>query len=337
MLRCIDLAKWGAMYTSPNPQVGSVIVYRGKIIGEGFHSKVGGPHAEVEAIRSVADPDLLKESTLYVNLEPCSHHGRTPPCADLIVENKIPRVVVANEDPNPSVSGKGLEHLRASSVDVMTGVCAQEAEAINRPFFHQQLVGRPYYKAKWARTSDGFMGRQEGSEKSSHISSDLANRWVHQLRAESDAILVGSGTANADDPLLTTRLVDGPDPVRVVLDPNGELRSDLRMFKDGGANIVVSNVDKEEGNTLFVDANENIYDVLDRVLMERDLVKILVEGGAHTLRELERAGRMDEALEIIAPMTWGNGLKAPKVAGKPTRNYEFGPDRANQYLKPVLE
>jgi len=337
MLRCIDLAKRGAMYTSPNPQVGSVIVYRDKIIGEGFHSKVGGPHAEVEAIRSVADPELLKESTLYVNLEPCSHHGRTPPCADLIVENKIPRVVVANEDPNPSVSGKGIEHLRTSGVHVMTGVCAQEAEAINRPFFHQQLLGRPYYQAKWARTSDGFMGRPQDSEESRHISSEVANRWVHQLRAESDAILVGVGTANADDPSLTTRLVDGPDAVRVVIDPNGKLRSDLRMFNVGGENIVLSNVYKKEGNTHFVEVNEDLYEVLDRVLLERDLIKVLVEGGAHTLRELERAGRMDEAVEIVAPLNWGNGLKAPIVTSELHRSYEFGQDQANHYLKPVLE
>lgn len=337
MLRCIDLAKRGAMYTSPNPQVGSVVVHEGVIVGEGYHSKLGAPHAEVEAIRSVSDANVLKKSTLYVNLEPCSHHGRTPPCADLILEHKIPRVVVANVDPNPSVSGKGLERLRSNGVEVITGVCEAQATTINRPFFHHQIHGRPYYLAKWARTADGFMGRLEGSSGSRRISSDIADRWVHQLRAESDAILIGSRTANLDDPLLTTRLVDGPAPIRVIIDPQGDLRDDLRLFQDKGRNIVLGNESKIEGNTEFLRAETDLFLQLDQLLLDNELIKILVEGGAETLVRLYKAGRMDECVEIISPNEWTEGIPAPIVKGEIQGVFDFGPDRAFKYLNPELE
>lgn len=338
MLRCIDLALRGAMFTSPNPQVGSVIVSDGKVIGEGYHQRCGGPHAEVEAIHSVKESELLLKSTLYVNLEPCSHHGKTPPCADLIIEKKIPRVVVANVDPNPMVSGKGIERLRNHGVEVTEGICAAEAEAINRPFFVHHRLNRPYYLAKWARTADGFMGRLPGSADSPRITSGPANRLVHQLRAESDAILVGSRTANQDDPALNTRLVKGPSPLRIIVDPLGELRDELRLLHDGLPNIILSNESKQVGNSTYVQVSpsDDLYTQLDKTLLERDLVKILVEGGAHTLNELARSGRMDECIEITAPVNWLEGVKAPTLKGLPIEEFDLGADHARRYLYPEV-
>ena len=219
MRRCLQLASLGRGHVSPNPMVGAVVVHRGQIIGEGYHRCYGQPHAEVNAINSVRDAGLLPECTLYVSLEPCSHYGKTPPCADLIVQKKIPRVVVGCLDPFPKVSGQGVARLREAGVEVVTGVLEEECKALNRTFMTCQIDERPFVTLKWAQSRDGYIDRiRKPGEPAIRISDDVSSVWVHRLRAEADAILVGTNTAVADNPSLTTRLWYGRSPLRIVLD-----------------------------------------------------------------------------------------------------------------------
>ncbi|MFT5512783.1 MAG: diaminohydroxyphosphoribosylaminopyrimidine deaminase, partial [Bacteroidia bacterium] len=206
MQRCIELASNAKAHVHPNPMVGCVIVCDNKIIGEGYHKNYGNAHAEVKAIASVQDKNKLTLSTLYVNLEPCAHHGKTPPCTDLIIQHKIPHVVISNVDPHEKVAGKGIQKLIDAGVTVTKNVCTEEGASLNRSFFTYHKEKRPYIILKWAETADGFIGlTSETTNQKNAISNDLANRYVHQLRAESGAIFVGTNTAIVDNPSLTTR------------------------------------------------------------------------------------------------------------------------------------
>ena len=320
MKRCFELARKGHPLTYPNPLVGSVIVHHDTIIGEGYHTGYGNPHAEVEAIHAVKDKSLLSESTLYVNLEPCSHHGKTPPCADLIIKHKIPRVVISNLDPHDKVAGQGIARLRDSGIDVHTGILEEDGAILNRRFMTFHSKHRPYIVLEWAETHDGFMGRDPNdTNHSKSISNDLANIYVHQLRAESAAIFVGTTTAIADNPSLTTRLVKGKNPLRVILDLDGKLPTTHTIFVDGEPTLVLGK-NRDIANAVFEPASstDTIFDVLTNALMSRHIDQVLIEGGANILNQCIKQDYWDEIHVLTSNDKWGSGIKAPELLGLET-------------------
>ena len=299
MWRCIQLAKCGAVGAPPNPMVGAVIVHNGKIIGEGYHRRCGGPHAEVNAIRSVRDESLLQDSTIYVSLEPCSHYGKTPPCADLIIGKRIPRVVVGCMDPFAKVNGQGIRKLRDAGIEVEVGVLEKECLELNRRFitFHQQH--RPWVMLKWAQSEDGFMdAERESDTEPVKFSSPFTHTLVHQLRAMNQAIMVGTKTVLMDNPTLTTRLWDGPDALRVTIDRKGVLPESVHL-KDGKVPTVIYN-------------HGNLKEILDD-LYKRGIQSLMVEGGAQLLQHFIDEGLWDEARIEIAPFSLNGGVSAPRM------------------------
>lgn len=321
MQRCLEIAWLGAGYTAPNPMVGCVIVHRGKIIGEGYHMEYGGPHAEVHAIRSVSHPELLRESTLYVNLEPCSHFGKTPPCADLILQSKIPRVVIGTMDPNEEVSGRGIEKLRSGGVLVETGILQEECRWVNRQFFTWHEKKRPHVILKWAQTTDGFIDalREPGQPvQPVWISNELSRRLVHKYRTEVSSILIGTNTALNDNPSLTVRSWSGKSPLRLVIDRRGILPGNLNVF-DGTVPTLVfteQETDSKPGvefvNTRF--ESDSIARILSE-LYQRKVQSVLVEGGAYTLQQFIDSELWDEARIFSGGGIFGAGTRAPRIAG----------------------
>lgn len=301
MLRCLELAKKGRYNTSPNPRVGCVIVSSDQqILGEGYHEVFGGPHAEVNAIRSVSSNQNLSNSTLYVNLEPCSHFGKTPPCANLIIEMKIGRVVIGMQDPNPKVMGNGIRLLRDAGVEVITGVEENACRDLNKRFvwFHEK--GSPYIVLKWAQSLDGFIGI-EGQRLP--ISGSLSNQIVHEWRAEEQAILIGKNTALHDNPSLTVRHVKGRNPIRIVLCRENSLPSNLEIFTDGNPTYILHLHD------------ENMFEELSSFCREKQILSILVEGGRYTLQKMIDAGWWNEARIITnQQMKLNKGIHAPKLS-----------------------
>ena len=330
MQRALQIARLGEGKVAPNPLVGCVLVHpEHGIIGEGWHQIFGGPHAEVNAIRSVQNEEWLRESTAYVTLEPCSHFGKTPPCADLLIEHRIPKVVICNTDPNPLVAGKGIEKLRSAGIEVHTGILEKEGAQLNRFFFTTFIKKRPFITLKWAQTSDGFIAREDGSSK--WISSAESRLRVHKWRAEHQAILVGSGTLRTDDPLLTVRSWKGKSPVRVVLDPDLKLPSHLNVFSDPAAETWILNQIKEElaGHLHFKRLNPlgfTLADVLDH-LRKDGIQSLFVEGGSRMLQSFIDAGFWDEAFVFKSDMAFGTGIKAPFLQNQPVISLErSGPD-----------
>lgn len=321
MQRCLQLAGCGAGSTSPNPMVGAVIVCDGRIIGEGYHIRAGEPHAEVNAVASVSDADrsLLSRSTMYVSLEPCSHYGKTPPCCDMIIAHGIARVVVGSADPNVLVSGAGIERMRAAGIDVVVGVLEEECLRLNRAFFTSQVCKRPYVTLKWAQSSDGYIDLLRDGGAAVKISSPVSQVAVHKLRAHYDAILVGRHTALLDNPSLDIRHWAGRAPLRLVIDKNGTLPADLKMF-DGVLPTIVYTACEKEGKF-----GKNIEQVvldfsaplLPRILEHLHSLKInslLVEGGATVLQSFLDAGLWDEArVEVNPALELGDGVVAPSV------------------------
>lgn len=321
MERCLQLAHNGESTCSPNPMVGAVIVKDQKIIGEGWHMKSGLPHAEPNAIKSVRDQDMLKGATLYVSLEPCSHYGKTPPCADLIIKKNIRRVVVGTLDINPLVAGRGIKKLREAGIDVAVGVEQKACIELNRRFFTFHSRKRPYVILKWAQTADGFIDyrRKAGSdEKPLGISSDFTGMLVHNLRSECDVVLVGSRTAILDNPKLNVRDWYGRNPVRSVIDRNLCLPNDLNIMDNTGNTIVFT--EKEAMNTpsiSYVRINSGdgfISQILD-VLYKKDLHTLLVEGGKTLLSMFLKAGIWDEIRIETSLLEIGNGITAPQMEG----------------------
>jgi len=316
MRRALELAELGRGQVAPNPLVGCVITYKGKIIGEGWHQVYGEAHAEVNAVNSVADKSLLPQATAYVTLEPCAHHGKTPPCANMLVREGVGKVVVALEDPNPLVGGKGLTILRDGGVEVVTGVLREEARSQNRKFLTRQLTQRPYLVLKWAQTADGFIARENGDSK--WISNGQARQWVHRWRAEEPAILVGSQTVKQDDPALTVRDWSGTHPTRIVLDRSGSLTADYQIF-DGSVptRLYTQQTDFSLTNTEVVPITGN--DFLHEVLADIHKAKldsVFIEGGAQVMQAFIAAGLWDEARVFTAPHTqFGKGISAPHLNG----------------------
>ena len=307
MHRCIHLARLGMGYTAPNPMVGAVIVHNGLIIGEGYHHRYGEAHAEVNAIRAVADPALLKDSTIYVSLEPCSHYGKTPPCADKIIEMGIPRVVVGSTDPHDKVNGKGIEKLRQAGVEVTTGVLADECDELNRRFFTYHRQHRPYIILKWAQTADGYMDidRQEQPDGKYWITRPETGVLVHKWRSEEQAILIGYNTYVNDRPQLTTRHYPGKNPQRYIMARQPELLSPI------------------EGFTLLP---ENLPEAMEQLYSDR-MLSVIVEGGRQTLDRFISAGLWDEARVLSSPTQWGKGMPAPEIQGEKTMEMTIAGDR----------
>ena len=315
MRRALELARLGMGYVSPNPLVGCVIVHDNKIIGEGWHKKYGEAHAEVNAVQSMEDKSLLPECVVYVSLEPCSHTGKTPPCADMLITHNVKKVVIANSDPNPLVAGGGIKKLRAAGIEVVTDVLAAEGRYLNRRFFTSMQRHRPYVILKWAQTADGFIARENYDSK--WISNEYSRRLVHKWRAEEDAVLVGTNTAHYDDPQLNVRDWTGRNPVRVVIDRSLKLEATCKLF-DGTQETICYNLKKDEVHeTLtFVRLSEpfTVEDVLQD-LHRRRIQSILVEGGTQLLNSFINGNLWDEARVFLSACTFTQGIQAPDVAG----------------------
>ncbi len=318
---CIELAKLGAGNVSPNPMVGCVIVCNGKIIGEGYHQKYGEAHAEVNAINSVANPALLKKSTLFVTLEPCAHFGLTPPCSDLIVEKQIPKVVIGTIDPFAEVAGKGVEKMRKAGIEVEVGILEKECRELNKRFFTFHEKKRPYIILKWAQTLDGFIDIDRTKKefgKPTWITGDKALLRVHKMRAVEDAIFVGTKTAEKDNPTLTVRHCPGRNPVRVVLDNYLRLSEKLNLF-DGTVKTIVFNSlkNEERENIIFVKIDfdvEIIPQILDE-LYNQKILSIIIEGGKQLLESFIKSNNWDEAYQFIGNKHFLSGIKAPQISG----------------------
>jgi len=315
MLRALELARFGIGKVSPNPQVGCVVVHDGKIIGEGWHQKYGGPHAEVNAIRSVKDKSLLSQATVYVNLEPCAHFGKTPPCADMLIAERVRKVVVANVDSNPLVGGKGLAKLQAAGIETVVGVLAEQARELNKRFFTFVEKKRPYIILKWAQTADGFIARSNFDSK--WISNEYSRQLVHRWRSEEDAILVGSGTAAHDNPSLTVRDWSGRNPVRIVIDRNLKLPYTLHLFDSSVPTLCYNLVQqKTESNTTWIKLDEDQF--LEKLLADlyaRNIQSLIIEGGAQTLSTFLNQNLWDEARVFKARQSFGSGIAAPIFQG----------------------
>ncbi len=332
MQRALDLASEGLGYVSPNPMVGCVIVHNDQIIGEGFHEKFGCPHAEVNAINIVQNKDLLRQSTVYVSLEPCSHHGKTPPCADLLVTMEVERVVVGMEDPNPKVSGRGIQRLRDAGISVQTNVLKERCMELNQRFIVNQVKKRPYVILKWAQTSDGYIARSDGSSK--WISSRESRRLVHKWRAEEDSILVGAATAIIDDPQLNVRDWHGKDPLRVILDRQGKLPADLKVFTDGKPSICYTEKTNQETSSvqwIGLGKNYSVESVLAH-LHSKGIGSLIVEGGSKTLQRFISTGLWDEARIFTSDSVFGEGIPAPPMpSGRFAEQYQYT-DRLQIYI-----
>ncbi len=315
MQRALDLATRGLGRVSPNPLVGCVIVQDNRVIGEGWHQQYGGPHAEVHAVASVADPQQLKDSTVYVTLEPCAHHGKTPPCADLLVRQAVKRVVVATLDSNPLVRGLGVARLTQAGMDVSVGLCEKQARHQNRRFFTFIEKQRPYIILKWAQTADRFVAKS--TYESKWITHEYARQWVHRWRGEEDAILVGTKTAAHDNPQLNVRYWSGRNPIRVVLDRFLRLPPSLLLF-DGSQPTLCYNVLKHEElkhqQRVRVPEADFIQHVVHDLYL-RKIQSVIVEGGAATLTSFIQAGLWDEARIFTASKTFGSGIPAPHLSG----------------------
>jgi diaminohydroxyphosphoribosylaminopyrimidine deaminase/5-amino-6-(5-phosphoribosylamino)uracil reductase len=333
MKRCLDLAGQGAGYVSPNPLVGCIIVHNEQIIGEGFHEKYGQAHAEVNAINSVKNKDLLKGSTLYVSLEPCAHYGLTPPCADLIVANKIPRVVIGTVDSFAKVAGKGIERLIKAGIDVQIGILENGCRELNKRFFTFHEKKRPFVILKWAETSDGFIDFDRSKKQFGEptwITGEKALIRVHQMRAVEDAILVGTNTALKDNPSLTVRHCTGRNPVRLVIDNHLRLPDNLHLF-DGSAKTIVFNSFKNEvaGNTEFVkiEFDKRMIRQILKTLYQKNIQSLIVEGGKQLLESFIRAKLWDEAFRFVGNKQFQKGIAAPKISGALIHSEEFDSDR----------
>ncbi|HEY8933708.1 MAG TPA: bifunctional diaminohydroxyphosphoribosylaminopyrimidine deaminase/5-amino-6-(5-phosphoribosylamino)uracil reductase RibD [Cyclobacteriaceae bacterium] len=315
MHRALELAAFGRSLVSPNPLVGSVVVYDGKIIGEGWHKKYGEAHAEVNAINAVEDKNLLSQSTVYVNLEPCSHTGKTPPCADMLIRHAVKKVVVANLDSNPLVAGEGIKKLRAAGIEVVTGILDKEGRALNKRFFTFMEKQRPYIILKWAETADGFIARENYDSK--WISNEYSRQLVHKWRTEEDAILVGKRTASQDNPRLNVRDWSGRNPVRVVIDRFLKLNEKLHVF-DGRQRTICYNLLKHEErpnlSLVRIDEEDFLSNLLKN-LYKQKIQSVIVEGGTQTLQNFIDQKLWDEARVFVSDKNFGKGIAAPQFHG----------------------
>ena len=333
MQRCIELAQMGMGSVSPNPMVGALIVCNDRIIGEGYHAKYGEAHAEVNAVKNVfeAFPDakeLLKKSTLYVSLEPCFHFGKTPPCADLIINNQIPRVVIGCRDPFEHVNGRGIQKLKEAGIEVIEGVLTDQCISLNKRFITRVKKQRPYIILKWAQTQDKFIAPADGTQK--WITTLTSKLLVHRWRSEEDAVLVGKNTVKADNPQLNVREWSGKNPIRIIIDRNLELSSSLNIFDQNQETIIFNEIKTEIiGKTKYLqldDFDNLLPQLICYQLYLMDVQSLIIEGGAKMLNLFILAGLWDEARIFTGPQIWGSGLPAPVLAGTPKEKLFVGQD-----------
>lgn len=322
MHRCIQLAKNGLGTTYPNPLVGSVVVYQDQIIGEGWHYKAGLPHAEVNAIRSVQDKTRLKEATIYVNLEPCSHIGKTPPCSDLIIQSGIKNVVIGNLDSNPQVAGRGIKKLIDAGCTVTTGILEAECAELNKRFFTFHQKKRPFILLKWAQTRDGFIAPTSERRKEAKpvwITNTYSRQVVHKMRGQEMAILVGTNTAQQDNPSLTTRSWAGNNPTRIVIDRKLKLDKELSIFNTEAETIVITEEIENSTNHLqykTIDFSGDIASQICDVLYKNNIQSVIIEGGSKTLQTFIDENLWDEAFIFSGPVNFGDGISAPALKGR---------------------
>lgn len=324
--RCIEIAKNGLGTARPNPMVGSVIVHEDSIIGEGYTSKYGGNHAEVNAIHSVKDKSLLKQATLYVTLEPCSHYGKTPPCSDLIIAHNIPKVVIGCVDDNKKVAGKGIERLINAGCQVIVGVLEEACKEHHKRFFTFHNKKRPYVILKWAETKDGFIApASKDTLKPVWITNEYSRQLVHKWRAEEQAILVGTNTVLNDNPSLTVRDWTGENPIRIVIDKKNELTAKHNVLNNEAKTIIINNtlINKSQGNT-----PEQILNLLT----ENEITSVIIEGGSITLQTFIDANLWDEARVFVGDIIFNQGIKAPVFSGKLISERFIKEDILKKYL-----
>ncbi|MBK9224055.1 MAG: bifunctional diaminohydroxyphosphoribosylaminopyrimidine deaminase/5-amino-6-(5-phosphoribosylamino)uracil reductase RibD [Flavobacterium sp.] len=307
--RCIELAKNGLVKAMPNPSVGALIVYKNQIIGEGFTSAYGGAHAEVNAIRSVKDKSLLEKSTLYVSLEPCSHHGKTPPCCDLILDYKIPNVIIGTVDSNEKVAGNGIKKLIEAGVNVTVGILEKECRASNIRFFTFHEKKRPFIILKWAESQDGFIApKTKKEQKPVWITNEFSRQLVHKWRSEEQAILVGTQTVIDDNPKLNVRDWTGKNPTRIVLDQNNRIPKESHIFDNQAKTIVLSSSE--------IDFSENIANQIANFLFKNNIQSVIIEGGRQTLQTFIDENLWDEARVFRGELFLEKGIKAPVLQSK---------------------
>lgn len=315
MRRCLQLAEQGLGRTYTNPMVGAVVVHNDTIIGEGYHHKAGEPHAEVNAINSVKDKELLKESTIYVSLEPCAHYGKTPPCADLIIRMGIPRVVVGCVDSFSKVAGEGIKRIRNAGREVIVGVLEKECRELNKRFFCYHENHRPYILLKWAESADGFISLVDRTPV--WLTDDVAKREVHKQRSEEMSILIGSGTANSDNPSLTTREWHGSSPIRVLFSPNEHVDDGLKLFNDGlGLLVLTDKASRSEDNIKYIQLDTSLPSralQISKALYDEGIQSVIIEGGQQTLQTFIDADLWDEAFVYYGEKLLHNGIKAPII------------------------
>lgn len=329
--RCIELAKNGLGTTYPNPLVGSVIVYNDTIIGEGWHKKAGQPHAEVNAVNSVKDKSLLQKATIYVSLEPCSHFGKTPPCCDLIIQNKIPNVVIGTVDPNEKVAGNGIKKLIAAGINVTVGILEAECNELNKRFFTFHQKKRPYIILKWAETQDSFIAPTTKLEnKPVWITNTYSRQLVHKWRTEEQAILVGTQTAIDDNPKLDARDWIGHNPVRIIIDQNSRIPQSNHVFDNQTKTIILTKattaISKE--NCIFecIDFKQNIALQVVNVLYKYQIQSVIIEGGRQTLQTFIAENLWDEARVFKGAPFFLSGTKAPLLEKKQFEKHSIGTD-----------
>ena len=330
--RCIELAQKALGKTYPNPMVGSVIVHNGKIIGEGYHQKAGEPHAEINAINSVENKDLLKESTIYVSLEPCAHYGKTPPCALKIVETGFKKVVIGAMDSHDKVNGKGKKIIQDAGIEVVSCVLEEECLALNKRFFTYHEKNRPYIILKWAESADRFMDKDF---QPTQISNSLTKQFVHQLRSDEHSILIGTMTALRDNPSLTTREVEGRNPIRILIDIDLKVPQDYHIFNNESETLVFNSLrDDESGNVKFIKTSrENFIENLLKKLHERQIQSVIIEGGSLVLQQFIDADLWDESIVIKNKnLLLENGTKAPKFNKTPFKEENFQDNSIEFYL-----
>ncbi len=325
MKRCIELAKNGLGTTYPNPLVGSVIVHEGKIIGEGWHKKAGEPHAEVNAVNSVTDKSLLKEATIYVSLEPCSHFGKTPPCCDLIIAREIPNIVIGTVDPFAKVAGNGIKKLIENGKNVTVGILEDECNELNKRFFTFHQKKRPYIILKWAETADGFIAPEmlktvrHDKLKPVWITNPYSRQLVHKWRTEEQAILVGTNTVLTDNPKLDARDFSGHNPVRIVLDKSGKISENYHVKNNLQKTIFITQSEKFSSTENCIYENvifdKNLVQSITSILYKHEIQSVIIEGGLKTLQSFIDENIWDEARIFIGQTTFQNGTIAPKLSG----------------------
>jgi len=333
--KCISLARKGILNVSPNPMVGCVIVNDGEIVGEGYHKEYGKNHAEVNAINSVKDKSVLKNSILYVNLEPCCHHGKTPPCTDIIIKYNIPKVVIGCIDTFTKVSGQGIKKLKNNSVEVIYGVLEKDCIELNKRFFCYHIKKRPYIILKWAKSKDNFIA-PINQEKSFWMTSDESKKLVHSWRAEEDAILVGRKTVVADNPSLTVRECEGKNPIRIVIDKELSLNEKSNVFDDQSETIVFNNIKTniiDKRTYLKADFNNLNQDILKQ-LYNRDILSLIIEGGAFTINSFIENGLYDEIRVFTTNKVLENGIKSPNIPEiKNSKKITINNDKLEIYIR----